>query len=98
MGFTLEDRSAETGDQLYKALSDFEISSYYTDYWTAYESVLYKEHLVRSKAATYTVENMNGLGRHYLARFQTRSKRYSKSIDMVEYSLKLLLNKLSMRN
>ena len=68
MGFTLGDRSAETGAKLYKALADFEISSYYTDYWTAYESVLYKEHHVRSKAATYTVENMNGLVRHYLVR------------------------------
>jgi IS1 family transposase len=53
LGFTLGDRSAETGAKLYKALADFEISSYYTDYWTAYESGLYKEHHVRSKAATY---------------------------------------------
>ena len=98
LGFTLGDRSAATGDKLYKSLSDFEISSYYTDYWTAYESVLYKEHHVRGKAGTYTVENMNGLVRHYLARFQRRSKCYAKSIAMVEYSLKLLLNKLSIEN
>ncbi len=98
MSFTLGDRSAETGDQLYKALADFEISSYYTDYWNAYESVLYKEHHVRSKAATYTVENMNGLVRHYLALFQRRSKYYAKSIDMVEYAMKILFNKLSMGN
>ena len=98
LGFTLGERSADTGDQLYKALADFEISSYYTDYWTAYESVLYKAHLVQSKAATYTVEHMNGLVRHYLARFQRRSKCYAKSIDRVEYSLMLLLNKLAMGN
>ena len=95
LGFTLVDRSAETGDRLYKALADFKIKSYYTDYWAAYESILYKAHHVRSKAATYTVEHMNGLVRHYLARFHRRSKFYSKSLAMIEYLLNLLFNRLS---
>ena len=95
LGFTLGDRSCRTGKRLYGLLSGLEVASYYTDYWPAYDSILRAEHHVKSKAETYTVEGMNSLLRHYLARFKRRTKCYSKSVVMVEYSLNLLLNKLA---
>ena len=99
LGFTLEGRSAQTGDKLYKAISCLAVERYYTDYWSAYESVLYKERHIKSKAETYTVERMNSLPRHYLARFKIRSQCYSKSVAMIAYALNLLLNKMeTMRN
>jgi len=52
-----------------------------------------KEKHVQSKAETYTVEGYNSILRHYLARLKRKTKGYSKSVKMLEYSLKLLMAK-----
>ncbi|MCL2597778.1 MAG: IS1 family transposase, partial [Paludibacter sp.] len=53
------------------------------------------EKLVQTKAETYTVEGYNSRIRHYLARFKRKTKCYSKSQQMMEASLNLLLLKLN---
>jgi len=52
-----------------------------------------KEKHIQSKAETYTVEGYNSILRHYLARLKRKTKCYSKSVRMLEYSLKLLMAK-----
>ncbi|MDD5581445.1 MAG: IS1 family transposase, partial [Methylobacter sp.] len=47
----------------------------------------------RSKAETYTVEGYNSLCRHFLARLRRKSKCYSKSQEMLKYSIRLLMLK-----
>jgi insertion element IS1 protein InsB len=51
------------------------------------------ERHVVTKAETSLIESKNSLIRHYLARFNRKTKRYSKAIDMIENSLLLLFNK-----
>ena len=51
-----------------------------------------KQHVV-SKAETCLVESKNSLIRHYLARFNRKTKRFTKAIDMAYHSLILLFNK-----
>ena len=63
------------------------------DYWKSYKEMIPIEQLVQSKAETYTVESYNGVIRHFLARFRRRTKCYSKSEKMIEYSLLLLMAK-----
>ncbi|MDR3169498.1 MAG: hypothetical protein LBU27_07260 [Candidatus Peribacteria bacterium] len=46
-----------------------------------------------SKSGTYTVEALNNVIRHYLARFHRKTHCYSHSIEMVEYSILLLIYK-----
>lgn len=46
-----------------------------------------------SKAETSLVESKNSLIRHYLARFHRKTKRYSKTVDMIFHSLILLFYK-----
>ena len=46
-----------------------------------------------TKAETSLVESFNSLIRHYLARFNRKTKRYSKSFDMIVDSLTLLFYK-----
>ncbi|MDR3232504.1 MAG: IS1 family transposase, partial [Planctomycetaceae bacterium] len=46
-------------------------------------------------AETYTVEGYNARIRHYLARFQRKTKCYSKAEYRIEYSINLLLQKLN---
>ena len=64
-----------------------------TDYWKSYKEMIPTELLVQSKAETYTVESYNGIIRHFLARFRRKTKCYSKSEKMMEYSLSLLMVK-----
>ncbi|HJK86558.1 MAG TPA: hypothetical protein QKA08_02155 [Candidatus Megaira endosymbiont of Nemacystus decipiens] len=51
-----------------------------------------KQHTT-TKAETSLVESFNSLIRHYLARFNRKTKRYSKSFDMIYASLTLFFNK-----
>ncbi len=46
-----------------------------------------------SKAETSLIESKNSLIRHYLGRFNRRTKRYSKVFDMIFNSLLILFNK-----
>ena len=62
-----------------------------TDYWSVYECLIPEEKHVQTKAETYTVEGYNSLFRHFLARLRRKSKCYTKSIEMLKISVKLLM-------
>lgn len=53
---------------------------------------LAQKHIV-TKAETSLVESKNSLIRHYLARFNRKTKRYYKAFDMIFASLAILFNK-----
>ncbi len=64
-----------------------------TDGYEGYRSYkLGKQHVV-DKAETSLVESKNALIRHFLARFNRRTKRHSKALDMIFYSLYILFHK-----
>jgi len=48
---------------------------------------------IQSKAETFTVEGYNSLFRHFLARLRRKTKCYSKSEEMLMYSVTLLMAK-----
>ena len=64
-----------------------------TDDWKPYQLFVPQELHIQSKAETYTVEGYNSLFRHFLARVRRKSKCYSKSRKMLEYSVMLLMAK-----
>lgn len=80
---------------MYNKLKTIDIQLFCSDYWKSYKELIPAEKLLQSKAETYTIEGFNSLIRHYLARFKRRTKCYSKSQKMIEYSLKLLFLKLN---
>jgi insertion element IS1 protein InsB len=45
----------------------------------------------QSKAETYTVEGYNSILRHFLARLRRKTKCYTKSLEMLKYSVLLLM-------
>ena len=49
---------------------------------------------IANKSETSLIESVNSRIKNYLARFNRRTKIYSKSIDMIEYGLYLLFDKL----
>lgn len=74
---------------------------YASDYWEAYAKFIPKEKHLQTKAETFTVEGVNNLLRHFLARFHRKTHCYSKSLQMVHASLVLFSNReiaLSMYN
>jgi insertion element IS1 protein InsB len=65
-----------------------------TDHWGAYRSIIpWNMYHKASKAETFTVEGYNSNVRHFLARMRRKTKCYSKSEIMLNYSLKLLMAK-----
>jgi insertion element IS1 protein InsB len=79
MAFRLEERC------------NIEISA--SDYYAVYGQYKIAEKHIMTKVETSLVESKNSLIRHYLARFNRKTKRYSKAIDMIENSILMLFNK-----
>ncbi len=64
-----------------------------TDYWKSYQEFSPKEKHIKSKPETFTIEGCNSFFRHFLVRLRRKTKCYSKSEKMLEYSIKLLMAK-----
>ena len=64
-----------------------------TDYWRPYEKFIPEQKHVQSKKETFTVEGYNSLFRHFLARLRRKSKCYTKKLEMLIYSVVLLMTK-----
>ena len=72
---------------------NYEIEISCSDYYDVYAKYnIVKRHYM-TKAETALVESFNSLIRHYLARFNHKTKRYSKAMDMINNSILLLFNK-----
>ena len=80
---------------LWESIKSLEVDLFCSDYWKSYQDFIPREKHVLSKAETFTVEGYNSRIRHYLARFKRKTKCYSKSQNMMEGSLRLLMLKLN---
>lgn len=93
MGFEIGDRSEKTAEKLYQKIKGIGAKIYYTDHWEAYNCVLPEARHKSSKAETYTIEGLNSVIRHFIARFHRRTHCYSKSEEMIVYTLNLFFHK-----
>jgi insertion element IS1 protein InsB len=95
LGFVTGARGYKTGKQLYHKIQCHtnNQTTYYTDYWESYEKFLPLNQHIQSKAQTYTIEGYNSNFRDDLQRLTRRTKAYSKSQDMLDYSLYLYIYK-----
>ena len=60
-----------------------------TDDYEAYHQLIPENQLFTGKDLTYAIEQDNSNTRHYLARFRRKSKVTSRSLEMVDLSLRL---------
>ena len=95
MAFVIGDRSVQTGRQLWDKIKDVPMDKVASDYWSAYKDFIPPEKHLQTKAQTFTVEGYNCRIRHYLARFHRKTLCYSKSEEMINLSVKLLMLKLN---
>ena len=89
-------RSRDFTDYLSLALrlsSNHRIKILCSDYYEIYGkySIAIKHYM--TKAETALVESFNSLIRHYLARFNRKTKHYSKAMDVIYNSILMLFNK-----
>ncbi len=88
---SFDSRGTETGKLLWEKLKKKEIGEVMTDHWRAYAEVLPEKIHTQSKAETYTVEGYNSILRHFLARLRRKTKCYTKSLEILKYSVLLLM-------
>jgi insertion element IS1 protein InsB len=63
--------------------------AFVTDDWDGYHRLIPQEQLFTGKDLTYPIEQNNSDVRHYLSRFNRRTKIVSKCEKMVDYTLRL---------
>ena len=73
--------------------SGYNIDISCSDHYEVYDKYLISNKHYFTKSETALVESFNSLIRHYLARFHRKTKRYSKSMDMIYNSILMLFNK-----
>ena len=85
------DRSHQTFEQLWQIIKCWRSFWYVTDGWKVYPMYIQPEDHLVSKTYMTRVEGENTRLRHYLARLRRKTFCYSKSVDMLKYSIRLLL-------
>ncbi len=89
--WTIGDRSHQTFERIWQIIKCWGSFWYVTDGWKVYPMYIEAEDHLVSKTYMTRVEGENTRLRHYLARLHRRTLCYSKSLDMLRYSLRLLL-------
>lgn len=97
LAWAIGDRSATTFKPLWLIVKCWQCFFYVTDGWSVYSMFIEDcDHLV-SKTSMTRVEGENTRLRHYLARLHRKTLCYSKSVEMLKCSLRLLLHYLKQR-
>ena len=95
MGYELGTRETKYFERLSRKIAYIEPKKYASDRYEAYNLIDRKKGLI-GKSHTYTVERMNRLLRHYLARFRRKTYCWSKSLSMINDSVLLFIHRNSL--
>ena len=94
LGWVLGDHSAETFKPLWAIVSLWRCYFYVTDGWSVYPQFIPEGDQIISKTYMTRVEGENTRLRHYLARLHRKTLCYSKSVEMLKHSIRLLIHYL----
>ena len=97
LAWVLGDHSAEIFQPLWDIVYLWKCYFYVTDGWKVYASFVEPGDHIISKTYMTRVEGENTRLRHYLARLHRKTLCYSKSVDMLKHSIRLLLHYLKYR-
>jgi IS1 family transposase len=95
--WTIGTRNSQTFPNLWGILKCWQSFWYVTDGFPVYPCLIEPEAHLVSKTYMTRVEGENTRLGHYLARLHRKTLCYSKSIEMLEHSLRLLLHYLKFR-
>jgi IS1 family transposase len=94
LAWVLGDRSSETFKVLWQIISCWHSYFYVTDGYPVYPCFISNEDHIVSKTYMTRVEGENSRLRHYLARLHRKTFCYSKSEEMLRYSIRLVIHYL----
>jgi len=94
LGWVLGDHSAETFAPLWSIVAAWHCYFYVTDGWSVYPGFIPEGDQIVCKTYMTRVEGENTRLRHYLARLHRKTLCYSKSVEMLAHSVRLLLHYL----
>jgi IS1 family transposase/DNA-directed RNA polymerase subunit RPC12/RpoP len=94
LGWVVGDHSAKTFAPLWTVVNQWKCYFYVTDGWKVYPNFIPDGDQIISKTYMTRVEGENSRLRHYLARLHRKTFCYSKSQEMLKYSIKLLIHYL----
>ena len=95
LAMEIGDRSGNTFNKLWQRIKLWNSRKYITDGYCVYANYIdSQQHLVLPKTQLTRVESENTRLRHYLARLHRATLCYSKSIQMLKYSVRLLMHYL----
>jgi len=94
LGWVLGDHSGETVKPLWAIVGAWQCYFYVTNGWSVYPRFIPPGDQIVSNTYMTRVEGENTRLRHYLARLHRKTLCYSKSVDMLRYSIRLLLHYL----
>jgi IS1 family transposase len=94
LGWVLGDHSSKTFQPLWEVVECWGCYFYVTDGWLVYPMFIREEDHIVSKTYMTRVEGENTRLRHYLARLHRRTLCYSKSVEMLANSIRLLIHYL----
>ncbi len=97
LGWVLGDRSSETFRQLWQRIKAWNSYFYVTDGYPVYRCFINQEDHLINKTYMTRIEGENSRLRHYLARLHRKTFCYSKSVEMLELSIRLLVYYLKNR-
>jgi insertion element IS1 protein InsB len=97
LGWVLGDRSSKTFARLWERIKGWQCYFWVTDGYEVYQKFINSEDQIISKTYMTRVEGENTRLRHYLARLGRKTLCYSKSAEMLEYSVRLLIYYLQNR-
>ena len=94
LGWVVGDHSAETFRPLWQAIVSWQCFFWVSDGNPVYPGFIPDGDQIVSKTYMTRVEGENTRLRHYLARLHRKTLCYSKSVDMLKYSIRLLIHYL----
>ena len=95
--WTIGDRSHLSFQRLWSTIRCWRSFWYVTDGWKVYPNLIEPEDHLVCKTYMTRVEGENTRLRHYLARLHRKSLCYSKSLEMLSCSIRLLLHYLKFK-
>lgn len=95
--WTLGDRSSSSFQILWSTIKCWRSFWYVTDGWKVYPGFIASEDHLVCKTYMTRVEGENTRLRHYLARLHRKTLCYSKSLEMLSHSIRLLLHYLKFK-
>lgn len=94
LAWVVGDHSAETFEPLWQIVSVWKCFFYVTDGYKVYPNYVPDGDQIINKLYMTRVEGENCRLRHYLARLHRKTLCYSKSLEMLKHSIRLLIHYL----